>query len=71
MPTIGRGCASIGVGQLIEGSTLSDAPQTAVFVQGNSHRLLNSTVRDVVQQCNDCGSYYFGRDWTYRGMEIR
>lgn len=51
-------------------TVLSDGPQLAVFVQGNSHKLLNSTVRDVVQQCNDCGSYYFGRDWTYRGMEI-
>eukprot|EP01046_Picozoa_sp_COSAG06_P007408 COSAG06_NODE_361_length_16829_cov_8.781112_14_plen_568_part_00 len=42
-----------GVGQRVEGSVLSDAPQTAVFVQGNSHKLLNSTIRDVVQQCDD------------------
>ena len=42
-----------GVGQSVEGSVLSDAPQTAVFVQGNSHKLYNSTIRDAVQQCND------------------
>ena len=42
-----------GVGQRVEGSVLSDAPQTAVYVQGNSHKLLNSTIRDVLQQCND------------------
>ena len=42
-----------GVGQRVEGSVLSDAPQTALFVQGNSHKLLNSTIRDVVQQCDD------------------
>eukprot|EP01052_Picozoa_sp_SAG31_P037029 SAG31_NODE_4710_length_3018_cov_1.356629_1_plen_125_part_00 len=87
-----------GVGQRVEGSVLSNTPQTAVFVQGNSHKLYNSTIRDAVQQCNDvrhfrcvscscaasldisecssiclrmqCGAYYFGRDWTYRGMEI-
>ena len=45
-----------GVGQRVEGSVLSDAPHTAVFAQGNSHRLLRSTVRDVVQQCDDCGA---------------
>ena len=55
-----------GVGQLVNNSVLADAPQTAVFVQGNYHQLLNSQIRDVVQQCNDCGAYYFGRDWTYR-----
>ena len=60
-----------GVGQQVERSVLSDAPQTAVFVQGNSHHVINSTIRDVVQQCNDCGSFYFGRDWTYRGMRIQ
>ena len=59
-----------GVGQRVEGSVLSDAPQMAVFVQGNDHNLLDSAIRDVVQQCNDCGAYYFGRDWTYRGMRI-
>ena len=42
-----------GVGQSVVSSVLSDAPQTAVFVQGNSHKLLNSTIRDVVQQCDD------------------
>jgi hypothetical protein len=60
-----------GVGQQVERSVLSDAPQTAVFWQGNLHHVTNSTIRDVVQQCNDCGSFYFGRDWTYRGMQIK
>jgi hypothetical protein len=59
-----------GVGQSVRDSVLADAPQMAVFVQGNLHHLLNSQIRDVVQQCNDCGSFYFGRDWTYRGMRI-
>lgn len=59
-----------GVGQVVTGSVLADAPQMAVFVQGNSHHLADSQIRNVVQQCNDCGSFYFGRDWTYRGMRI-
>ena len=59
-----------GVGQSVSNSVLADAPQMAVFVQGNLHHLKDSQIRDVVQQCSDCGSYYFGRDFTYRGMRI-
>jgi hypothetical protein len=62
--------AMAGVGQVVSGSVLADAPQMAVFTQGNLHSLLDSEIRDVVQQCSDCGAYYFGRDWTYRGMRI-
>ena len=42
-----------GVGQCVNNTVLSDAPQMAVFVQGNDHQLLDSQIRDVVQQCND------------------
>ena len=59
-----------GVGQSVSKSVLADAPQMAVFVQGNLHHLADSHIRDVVQQCSDCGSFYFGRDFTYRGMRI-
>ena len=59
-----------GVGQLVNNSVLSDAPQMAVFVQGNLHHLINSQVHDVVQQCNDVsaqlllGSSPFGHGTT-------
>ena len=29
-----------------------------------------SSIHDVIQECNDCGAFYFGRDFTYRGMVI-
>jgi hypothetical protein len=45
-----------GVGQRVENSVLSEGPQMAVFVQGNGHQLRNSTIRDVMQQCNDCSA---------------
>ena len=56
--------AMAGVGQEISGSVLANAPQLAVFTQGNLHSMVDTEIRDVVQQCSDCGAYYFGRDWT-------
>jgi hypothetical protein len=64
------GVLMAGVGQSVVQTSIHHAPHLAVFVQGNMHALNDTTIFDVVQQCSDCGAYYFGRDWSYRGMVI-
>ena len=59
-----------GVGQSVSSSHLANSPQQAVFVMGNLHTLQDSEIINASMQCSDCGAYYFGRDWTYRGMKI-
>ena len=52
------------------GSEISESANQCVFVQGNDHTLDSSEVHHCVQQCADCGAFYSGRDWTYRGNRI-
>lgn len=59
-----------GVGQMARGCEVYASPQIGVFFQGNDHTLSASNVHDVVRQCSDCGAFYMGRDWTYRGNQI-
>jgi len=47
--------AMAGVGQEVRESELYDAPQQAIYVQGNAHSVLDSNIHDVIQECNDCG----------------
>jgi len=59
-----------GVGNTISSCKVYDAPQIGVFMQGNDHTLVDSEVFDVARQCSDCGAFYGGREWTYRGNRI-
>ena len=59
-----------GVGNSVVGSEIYDSPQQCVFVQGNDHSLDSSEIHHCAQQCADCGAFYAGRDWTYRGNRI-
>jgi parallel beta-helix repeat protein len=59
-----------GVGNGVYDSDIHDSPQICVFMQGNDHTLHNSSIHDCVQQCSDCGAFYMGREWTYRGNNI-
>lgn len=59
-----------GVGQSVEGSEIYGSPQIAVFMQGNDHTLADSHIHDAGRQCSDCGAFYMGREWTYRGNQI-
>ena len=38
--------------------------------QGNDHTAVGNTFHHLVRQCSDCGAFYAGRDWTYRGNEL-
>lgn len=60
-----------GVGQSIVDSEIYASPQIGVFFQGNDHTLAGSDLHDLTRQCADCGAFYMGRDWTYRGNTIR
>lgn len=59
-----------GVGNIVRNSEIYNTPQMAVFMQGNDHSLLDSYIHDAGQQCGDCGAFYTGREWTYRGNVI-
>ena len=59
-----------GVGNEVVGSEISESANQCVFFQGNDHTLDSSEVHHCAQQCADCGAFYSGRDWTYRGNRI-
>jgi len=59
-----------GVGQRATGCEVYGSPQIGVFFQGNDHTLEDSAIHDAARQCSDCGAFYMGRDWTYRGNQI-
>lgn len=59
-----------GVGATITDTEIYGSPQIAVFFQGNDHSLTGGSVHDAGRQCSDCGAFYMGREWTYRGNSI-
>eukprot|EP00658_Telonema_sp_P-2_P054590 TRINITY_DN4342_c0_g2_i3.p1 TRINITY_DN4342_c0_g2~~TRINITY_DN4342_c0_g2_i3.p1 ORF type:complete len:280 (+),score=36.90 TRINITY_DN4342_c0_g2_i3:278-1117(+) len=59
-----------GVGQTVDGCEIYAGPQIGVFMQGNDHTLSHSQLHHLGQQCSDCGAFYAGREWTYRGNLI-
>lgn len=59
-----------GVGQSIEGNTISDAPHTAIIFRGNDHRIVGNEIFNVVAETSDAGAIYTGRDFTARGTVI-
>ena len=54
-----------GVGNTITGTELFESTHQAVWVQGNDHLLEGNDIHDVMQQTEDSGAVYAGRDWTY------
>lgn len=59
-----------GVGGTVEDTEIFGSPQIAVFFQGNDHTINRCDIHDVGRECSDCGAFYAGRDWTYRGNVI-
>ena len=39
-------------------------------MQGNDHTLAEADVHHAARQCSDCGAFYMGWEWTYRGNSI-
>lgn len=59
-----------GVAQRVNGSTISDAPHTAIFFKGNDHVISNNEIFNVVRETGDAGAIYVGRDFTVYGTVI-
>ena len=57
-------------GNSVEDSELFGGPHQGVFISGNEHGVLRSSLHDLVQAASDSGAIYMGRDWTYRGNVI-
>lgn len=59
-----------GVGNLIKGNIISDAPHIAIQFAGNDHEIVGNEIFNVVNETGDAGAIYTGRDYTARGTVI-
>lgn len=59
-----------GVGIVVEGNILSDAPSQAIGFQGNDHLIRHNDISRTMSECGDCAAIYTGRDWSARGTCI-
>ena len=60
-----------GVGNTISHCLIHDAPHTAILLHGNEHVIEYTEIHDVVQEVQDAGAFYLGRDWSERGNVLR
>jgi Right handed beta helix region len=60
-----------GVGHIVRGNLISDAPHAAIVFWGNDHLIELNVVSQVAQETGDVGAIYAGNDWTARGTVIR
>jgi Right handed beta helix region len=61
----------LGVGQAVRDTALLDAPQSAIYFDGNNHLIERNRIERACGIATDCGAIYSGRDWTFRGNAIR
>ena len=60
-----------GVGNIVAGNYIAEAPNFAVMFQGNDHLIEGNEITDVVNDTSDAGALYSSHDWTARGTIIR
>ena len=60
-----------GVGNRISHCLIHDAPHCAVLLKGNDHVFEYCEVHNVLEEAQDGGAFYLGRDWTERGNIVR
>ncbi len=60
-----------GVGNRAEHNLIHDAPHMAIDFGGNDHLIAYNEIHHVVEDSNDAGAIYTGRDWSMRGHVIR
>jgi hypothetical protein len=68
--TYNPGVQLSGCGNVVEHNEIRDAPHAAILFSGNEHRIRYNEIGYVVQEANDAGAIYAGRDWGYRGNQI-
>ena len=67
-----RGAVNIdGVGNRIANNRIEEAPGSAIYLHGNDHVIELNDIAKVMQDGNDMGAFYMGRDPTERGNRIR
>jgi hypothetical protein len=60
-----------GVGNRAAHNLIHDAPHMAMDFGGNDHVIEYNEIHHVVEDSNDAGAIYTGRDWSMRGHVIR
>jgi hypothetical protein len=60
-----------GVGNRAVHNLIHDAPHMAIDFGGNDHVIEYNEIHRVVEDSNDAGAIYTGRDWSMRGHVIR
>jgi hypothetical protein len=60
-----------GVGHRVAHNLIEEHPHCAILYTGNDHTLEFNEIRRVALETGDVGAIYTGRDWTYRGTQIR
>lgn len=60
-----------GVGNRIQHCLIYNAPGTAILLHGNDHLIENNEVHHVMQEGDDMGAFYMGRDATEFSNVIR
>lgn len=65
------GVEASGCGNVIKHNEFARSPHYAVFYSGNDNIIEYNYIHDVVQQSNDAGAIYSGRDWSAYGNIIR
>ena len=70
-PVYSAGIALYGVGNRVSHNLIHDSPHMAITFGGNEHLIEYNEMHHVVQQSNDAGAIYCGRDWAARGNKIR
>lgn len=59
-----------GVGNVVSGTRIFDAPHNAIFLSGNEHTIEGCDISAVTRIVSDSGAFYMGRDLTYRGNRL-
>ena len=53
-----------GVGNVVSGTRIFNAPHNAIFLSGNEHTIEGCDISAVTRIVSDSGAFYFGRDLT-------
>lgn len=69
--TLGPAVTIEGVGNIVSGNYIANAPHMAILFKGNNHTIERNEITGVVAETSDAGAIYTGRDWTAQGTIIR
>ena len=58
-------------GNVVAHNHIHDAPHAGILFSGNNHHIEYNVIDHVCEWSSDAGAIYGGRDWGYRGNEIR